>query len=415
MRDRELYAQILGVVFPWRVHDVQLDVAGEQVTVFVQAEASAAWKCPECGREAPRYDQRSRRWRHLDTCQFQTYLVADVPRVQCPEHGVRQVAVPWAEPNSGFTALFEALVIDWLREASMSAVSRQLGVTWDEVDRIMGRAVERGLARRQAQPVRRLGVDETSFQKRHEYVTVVSDLEGGRVLEIADGRSRAALEECYGRLPPEQPQVVEAVAMDMSEPYIQATRAWLKAAESRIAFDRFHVAKLLNDRVNDVRKREHRELQARGDRRLAGSRFLWLQSPEALKGERRTRFASLKQSTLAVARAWALKEAARHLWAYRTRGGATRGWKQWLGWAQRCRLEPMVDVSRTIRRYLWGIVNAVVSRTTSAVSESLNAKIQRIKRLACGFRNRERFRRAIFFHCGGLNLYPASLATHTKV
>jgi len=108
--------------------------------------------------------------------QYRTILVADVPRVQCDEHGVVQVAVPWSDPKSRFTALFEAFVIDWLKEASFSAVARQLSLSWDQVGGIQDRAVRQGLARREKQRPHRIGVDETSFSKGAEYITVVNDL-----------------------------------------------------------------------------------------------------------------------------------------------------------------------------------------------------------------------------------------------
>jgi len=202
MRDRDLYAAILGVSSPWSVVDVELDLKGDEVRVKVAYSAEAAPPCPTCGKSCPRYDHRVRRWRHLDTCQLQTILVAEVPRVDCSDHGVLQVTVPWAEPNSNFTAMFEALVIDWLKEASFLAVSRKLGMSWDEVDGIQGRAVRRGLARRGSAVSSRIGVDETSFQKRHEYVTVVTDQESSRVLHVADDRKEASLDAYYQTLTP---------------------------------------------------------------------------------------------------------------------------------------------------------------------------------------------------------------------
>ena len=170
MRDRDLYARILNLSAPWSVRDVELDLKAEEVRVIVEAAADAELVCPTCGRVCGRYDRRERRWRHLDTCQLRTVLVAQVPRVSCPEHGVHQVAVPWADPGSAFTALFEALVIDWLKEASIQAVAKRMGLSWDEADGIQGRAVARGLARGAHQAPTRIGVDETSFQKRHEYL-----------------------------------------------------------------------------------------------------------------------------------------------------------------------------------------------------------------------------------------------------
>jgi len=165
MRHKDLYAQILGIKSPWRVTDVELEVSQSTVTVHVGRDEKIAMCCPQCARPSPGYDSRRRRWRHLDTCQYKTIVVADVPRVTCEEHGVITSSVPWAEPGSGFTALFEALVIDWLKEASISAVSRLMGLSWNAVDGIMQRAVARGLSRREQRCVAHLGVDETAFSK----------------------------------------------------------------------------------------------------------------------------------------------------------------------------------------------------------------------------------------------------------
>lgn len=415
MHDKELYGQILGVTTPWTVSNVELDLKASEVRVAIAWMAEEPTTCPECRKPCRGYDRRERRWRHLDTCQLRTVLVVQVPRIECAEHGVRQVHVPWAEPGARFTALFEAVVIDWLLEAPIATVAERLRLTWDEVDGIRGRAVARGLKRRRRRPIQKLGVDETSYQKRHEYVTVLSDLERGVVVDVADDRTRAALEGLLDRMPEGHRAEIAAVAMDMSGPYRQAVEARVPQAERVIAYDRFHVAKLLNDRVNDVRKAEHRALHAAGDDRLKGARFLFLQRPEDLDAARLARLDALKSSGLQVARAWALKESARHLWRFATRAGARRAWAKWLGWAQRSRLEPMVKAARTIREHLDGIVNAVVLKVTGALCESLNAKIQRIKAAACGFRNRARFREAILFHCGGLSLYPAQCrATHPK-
>lgn len=175
MHDRQLYAQILGLEQPWQVTDVELDTTGGEVRVEVQVDPQATLCCPECGRDCPRYDSRQRRWRHLDTCQYRTILIGDVPRIECAEHGVRQVRVPWAEPGSRFTALFESLVIDWLLQASRTAVAGRMRLTWHEVDGIMTRAVRRGLARRRKLQPTAIAVDETSFRKGHDYITVVSD------------------------------------------------------------------------------------------------------------------------------------------------------------------------------------------------------------------------------------------------
>ena len=131
MNDKDLYQQILGIPKPWSVTDVSLKLDGGKIEVRVSAPSSADMNCPVCQKVCPRHDKRERRWRHLDTCQYQTVLVAQVPRVKCDEHGIKQIDVPWAEERSRFTALFEILVIDWLKEASVSAVARQLDIRWE--------------------------------------------------------------------------------------------------------------------------------------------------------------------------------------------------------------------------------------------------------------------------------------------
>ncbi len=414
VRDRDLYAKLLGIEDPWYVRDVDPRLEDKEVEIFISLDERAELACPLCGARSSRYDARKRTWRHLDTMQYRTLLTAEVPRVECGEHGVKQLKVPWAEPGSRFTALFEALVIDWLGEASTSAVARLLRMSWDEVDGVMARAVDRGLERREAQPLHHIGIDETSFQKRHEYVTVIYDRERSRVVEVLDGRTQRAVEDFYWDTPIEHLVTLKSISMDMWRPYIEATRLHVPDADEKIAFDRFHVAKHLGDAVNKVRIEEHAELLAVGDDALKGTRYLWLQNPENMKPSRRTRFEQLLHSSLRVARAWAMKETARGLWSYETRGWARRAWRRLLGWMARSRLAPMVKAGRTLRAHLWGILNAVVLGVSNASLEAVNAKIQALKKRACGYRNRARFRRAILFHCGDLELYPSSAGAHTN-
>lgn len=418
MRDKELYQRILGIEAPWTVTEVEVDLKDRrhgEVRVHVAGSAQR-WACPECAELCPGYDHLPRRWRHLDTCQYPTILLAQVPRVECPAHGVRQVAVPWGEPGSRFTALFEALVIDWLKEASIAAVARQLGLTWHEVDGVMARAVRRGLRRRSRKLPQRLGVDETSFQRRHEYVTVVIDHDAKVVSHVADGRGRECLDSFYREHPAAEREAVVSVTMDMWAPYIESTREHIPGAATKIAFDKFHVAQHLGSAVNQVRRQEYRDLHDEGNEQLKKTKYLWLRNPDEFTAEAWERFEPLRRSNLKTARAWAIKEFAMALWSYRYRGWARQAWQRWYSWAIRSRLEPIKKVARLVQRHLEGILTAVIRGITNARAESVNAKIQWLKYTARGFRNRSRFRDAIYFHLGGLDLYPAGLipsgATH---
>jgi transposase len=408
MQDRELYRQILGIEAPWFVKRVELKLDQGEVHVHLDHQEMVNWACPECGVGCKLHDhQPERQWRHLDTCQYQTVLHAKPPRTECGEHGVRVIKLPWAEPSSRFTALFERLAMDWLRAASQKAVGEQLGLSWDEIHGIMERAVERGLERRQAEKVPVLGVDEKAFRKGHKYFTLVNDVERGRVLYVAEDRTQASLDGFWETLTEEQVASIQAVAMDMWDPYVNSTREHLPGADGKIVFDKFHIAKHLGEAVDRVRRREHKTLRAVGDDRLAGTRYDWLRHPAAMEPKDRQEFAVLRNSNLKTARAWALKETGMALFEYYYERPARKHFRWWHGWAVRSRLKPMIEVARMLKRRLENIITYLRHRITNAASESINSKIQWVKYTARGFRNKKNFQTAIYFHCGGLDMAPS--------
>ena len=408
---RTLYATLLGLKAPWEITDVEMKQPPGEVHIRVALPEGTLWVCPQCSSAAPIHDHQERTWRHLDTCQFPTIVHARIPRLKCPIHGIKQLPVPWAEVGSRFTAMFEALAIDWLKHASTKAVAKQLRVSWAEADGIMQRAVARGLQRRQLEAPRHVGVDETSFQKRHEYVTTASDLERGVVVHVADDRGREALDSFWTSMTPEQREQVEAVSMDMWEPYIQSTRAHLPGAEGKIVFDKFHVAQHLGNAVDLVRRQDHRTRMAEGDPILKGTKYRWLENPKSRDWLAARAFNLLCEIATRVGRAWAIRNAAMALWDLHYPGVADRNFRTWYRWARSSQLEPMRKVAAMIKRHWANIRTYFTHRITNAGAESINAKIQAAKRRACGFRSRERFRTAIYFHCGGLDLYPACMAT----
>ena len=285
MQDTKLFETILGIQAPWTIARVALDTSGERVDLWAEHTDDTRWPCPECQQALACRDHAEERvWRHLDTCQYQTFLHARVPRVECPTHGVRQVRVPWAEARSRFTQLMERLIIDLILQCStVTGACRIAGISWDEAWGVMDRAVARGRARKEARPMRYVGVDEKAFRKGHRYHTMVCDLERATVEYVAEDRRIESLGAYYDQLTPAQRDALAGVAMDMWEPYIQATRTRLPDGDGRIVFDRFHIMREMTKAVDAVRKQEHRAfLREDGDSPLAKTKYLWLFSEEHL-------------------------------------------------------------------------------------------------------------------------------------
>jgi transposase len=415
MDSTELYRQLLGVTSPWTVERVEMSVHEVRVDVYLAHAEGARFACAECGVEHSVYDHaEERQWRHLDSCQFRTLLHARAPRVHCPDHGVRQARLPWAEPGSRFTLLFEALAIDVLLSTDVKKAATLLGLTWDEAWHIMERAVVRGRAAKARALPETIGVDEKAIAKGHRYMTLVCDLKQGNVEYIGEERREASLRAYFEAFTPEQRAALQAISLDMWPAYINACRQDVPGADDKMVFDRFHIMRHAVDAVDTVSKREHRALLEAGDTTLSKSKYLWLYSEENVPAKSRERFDALKGAQLKTARAWALKEALRELWECRREDEAREFWHRWYFWATHSRLRPVIDAAKMIASHLRNVLTYYRHRISNAMAEGLNSKIATIQKRACGYRNAAHFKIAVYFHCGGLDLWPHRL-THSKV
>jgi len=361
MRDVELYRHLLGLESPWAVSRVELSVGEGRVDVWADHPRGTRWACPECQRELSTYDHAEERaWRHLDSCQFLTYFHARPPRVDCPEHGVRQVALPWAGPMARFTHLFERLAVDVLKECDVLGAARLLRTSWDETWHLMQRAVARGLAAKEATVPAHVGVDEKSAGRGQDYITVVSDLDGGTVEHIADERRQSSLDSYFEKLTTDRQHRAQA-----GEPCpVPRRRQEPRGVEVPVAVLRGEPPRT---------------------------------PPQALRHPARHGPQD---------RPGAIKENLRNFWEYRRRGWGERHFKSWYFWATHSRLQPVIEAARTLKRHEAGLIAYFSHRITNAAAEGLNSRIQAIRVSARGYRNRENFKTAIFFHRGGLQLYP---------
>jgi len=303
--------------------------------------------------------------------------------------------------------MFEAFAIAVLEAArNLEAGRKLLRLSWDGANTIIKRAVERGLAQRDITEVKRIGIDEKSFLRGHNYITLLNDLDGGRVLDVVSERTETACRELILKaLPADSNRFkVKAVALDMWPAFRNAVSDLLGKAD--IVYDRFHISKYLGEAVDQVRRAEHKQLLAQGDQSLTGTRYSWLRSEQTRTGKHQDVLERLCGRNLKTSRAWAIKESFQEFWNARNEGFAEEIFRSWYTWAVRCRLKPIVKIAKMLKRHLDGLMSYFRHRISNAVSEGLNSKIQSIKASARGFRNFENYRNRILFCCGKLALSP---------
>lgn len=399
--------QIIGIKRPWFIKDINYDIKNKRVDVYLDHEKNIEFVCPICHAYCSIYDHAPERvLRHLNIMQITTYIHIRVPRVSCKKDGVQQIIHGLGEPNSTITYEFERLIIDLEQECSIESICRMIDIDWHLCQRIQEKAVERGKALKGNDLPVHIAVDEKSFAKGHKYETIICDSDKGTVEAVIDKRDQSSLESYLKEFTFDQRKKVETITMDMWDPYIAAVKEYIPNALEKIVFDRFHVTKVVNNAVDNVRKQENSELIKVGIETLKGTKHLWLYNEENIPEYRREEFNELKSLDLKVCRAQSIKENLRNMWNYNSSIWMRKFFKDWYFWATHSRLKPMIKAVKTLNSHLDNIVTYAKHKATNAISESINSKIEKVKRLACGYRNREHYRIAIMFHCGGLDLYP---------
>lgn len=397
------YRLLLGLDSDWVVESVDFSPSQKRVEIKISFSGDQLC-CPDCKAACPQADLApERKWRHLDTMQFATEIHARIPRSKCATCGVKTIVIPWADKHSRFTLLFEAFAIEVLKSCSnVKAAAELLGLSWAAAHGIMKRAVDRGLERRTAEPIANIGMDEKSFGKGHDYISVMTDIDGRRVLEVVPDRTTESADQLWQTLTKDQRKGVRAVAMDMWKAFMKSARKQVPEAE--IVHDKFHIVKYLNEAVDKVRRRENRKLLESEDRRLTGTKQLWLFAKKNLPGKRLKELKQLLDEDLKTSEAWALKENFRWFWRYVYSTSAHEYFDKWHESVLESGIKPMVKVANMLQRHLEGLLSYFRHKITNATSEGFNSRIQSIKSAARGFRAFENYRTRILFYCGKLDL-----------
>ncbi len=393
----ELFSRALGLEEPWQVIEIEFSEADQEINIYLDFPRGSRFRCPKCGREdVPAYDTKEKRWRHLNFFQHRAYLHCPVPRVDCPDCGIKSVELPWARPGSGFTLLFEALIMALAREMPVKALSRLI----DEHDTRIWRVIQHYVAEARRKEVYldvdKVGIDETSRKRGHHYVTLFVDLDQSKVIFAAEGKDSGTI----GRFSNDfhdhggDLDTVREVCCDMSPAFIDGVEHCLPNA--RITFDRFHVMKIMGDAVDKVRREEQRECKE-----LKRSRYIWLKNPENLTAGQRRQLEQLSQRNLKTARAYQIRLNLRDFWD-QPLPEAEDYLKRWYFWATHSRLEPIKEAAYTIKRHWDGVVNFVKSKITNGILEGINSLVQAARNKARGYRSVEYFITMIYMIAGKL-------------
>jgi transposase len=363
-------------------------------------------RCGHCGRIAPGYDRLpARHWRHLTLGRLILWLRYGPRRVACTACGVKSEAVPWAEPESRFTGDFEELTAYLAQITDQSAVARLLQIDWRTVGTIVRRVVARRLDPERLRGLRRIGIDEFSYRKRHQYLTVVVDHDRQRVVWAGEGRSGQALRQFFTLLGSEAAAALETVTMDMAAGYEKVVRELAPQAE--VVFDRFHVQKLASEALDELRRQVVRDVGgAEAGRAVKRSRWALLKNPWNLTLHQRQKLAEIQVTNRPLYRGYLLKESLAAALDYRQPKRAREALTAWLAWASRSRLAPFQRVARTIRDHLEGILAYIGERLTNGLVEGTNGKIRMVARRAYGFHSAPALIGMIYLCCGGITLEP---------
>jgi transposase len=406
MRDTTLLQMALALTPPWTVVSSDFAAKAHRLDIQIDFPAGSRFTCPTCGAsDCPAYDTEQMTWRHLDFFQHEAYLNARVPRIRCDTCGVKKVAVPWARPDSGFTLLFEAMVMAMISAMPVRAVARMVGEHDTRLWRVVHHYVEQARARTDVSGVTRLAIDETAARRGHNYVTLFVDIDRARVLFATEGKDAATVAAFADDFAARggDPEAIDEVCIDMSPPFIRGVGDNLPNAA--ITFDKFHAVKIINEAVDQVRRSEQRR-----NAELRGTRYIWLRNPQTLSERQKATLDALPTKHLKTARAYQIRLAFQDLYDQPTPDQAKVHLKKWYFWATHSRLDPVIEAARTVKRHRDGILRWFDSKIANGLIEGINSLVQATKAKARGYRSTRNLKAMIYLIAGKLDMQSPAQA-----
>lgn len=399
--NEKLFAMALDLKEPLYVERIEFNPNKGRLDIFINFRKGASFKCPECQEPGKKvHDTKARTWRHLNFFQFETYLHFRTPRVICKEHGTLQIEIPWAKPGSGFTMLFEALVLELARQMPVNAIAKMLNEHDTRLWRILDRYVTKALKEVDYSGLQVIGIDETAAKRGHNYVTVVMDMVENRVVYVTEGKDSKVITSFKDFLKSvgiSHTQITD-ISADMSVPFKKGLES--EFPHANVTYDKFHVIKLMNEALDRVRRQERSEVPE-----LKNARYALLKNPSNLTANQRKKMATLSQMNLGTVKAYHLKLALQDIYSSTVdKMDAMTLLHKWSLWAKHTRIEPLVKMGFTVTNHFAGILNYFDNGLTNGRLEGMNSIIQMARTRARGFRNIKNFKTMIYLMGGKLDL-----------
>jgi transposase len=396
----QLFEVALGVEEPWYVKGVDFDAARKTLNIVIDFVAGSRFEHPDALGLHPVHDTQTKRYRHLNFFQHECYLEVRAPRIRLPDGRVVLMEPPWAGKLSGFTLLFEALVLALAQQMPFAAVARTVGESWHRVHAICSRYVDLAVAGMDLSEVTALAIDETSYRRGHNYLTLAADADARKVVFVTEGRQAKTIERLAEHLAEHQAtaEQIASVSIDMSPAYILGVTEHLPQA--RITFDKFHVVAHASAAVDRMRR-----IEQKTDPELKGMRWALLKDRDRLPVHQRADLDALiaQVTTKRTARAWLYREQLREILDRKQINVVSAMLKQWCINVMRSKVEPMKEVAKMIRKHFDGIVAWPQTRQTNGFIEAINGLFQAAKRKARGYARFETMRTVLFLVAGKLD------------
>lgn len=391
----------LGVPSPWFVKSVELNTSEERIDVYFDFIKGSEFACPICNKSCKIHDTKDRSWRHLSLFHYESYIHARVPRTKCEEHDTKTVVIPWSRSDTGFTSFFEEDVVALGKEMSVASVARRVKIHEESAWRILAYHVNDAIARVDLSQLDTIGVDEISVKKGHKYITLFYDIKNAKMIYIAMGKGKNTIKTFKDTISKKiNPEQIKYVAMDMSPAFISGASEYFPTA--KIVFDKFHVIQMMNNTLDDVRRKEYKT-----NKTLAKTRFIWLKNPENLSDKEKKKLHSMKDLDIKTAKAYQFKLALQRLWRVQDLLAAQNYLNDWYYWAAHSKIEEIVKLAETVHKHSYGILEALKTGLDNSVAEGLNNKVKTVIKRSYGFKTAKYRNTMIYLVTGKLELSPS--------